>query len=113
MSLPSETNPAQAEDWNAAESAAARTAVLNVRIDAARKVAPVYSTWKHKKGGLYQVMGYQIDTDTGRARIRYKRYGGPEYDATAEKGVEFSRPVEEWTEDRFVKTTEGKPPVYR
>ena len=113
MTLPSETNPAQAEEWNAAESAAARTAVLNVRIDAARKVAPVYSTWKHKKGGLYQVMGYQIDTDTGRARIRYKRYGGPEYDATAEKGVEFSRPVEEWTEDRFVATREGKPPVYR
>lgn len=67
----------------------------------ARFRVPPYSFWKHKKGGEYQVLGHEIDTDDGTIRIRYERVGGPNFDAEAEAGIHFSRPYHEWTEDRF------------
>lgn len=60
------------------------------------------SGWLHKKGGRYIVTGKALDTDTGEIRIQYKRYGGPDYDPQAERDITFSRPLSEWTVDRFI-----------
>ncbi len=62
---------------------------------------PAGSKWLHKKGGQYEVLGHQLDTDTGLARVRYSRFAGPDYNAKREDGLEYSRPLQEWTEDRF------------
>lgn len=87
--------------WNDASDPAVRTAVLNSRLDDARNLVPMNSCWRHKHGGLYQVTGYHIDTDNGEVRVHYHRVGGPGFDPVAEVQINFSRPIAEWTVDRF------------
>lgn len=72
------------------------------QLDGARRVIPVDSRWLHKKGGRYEVIGHALDTDTLGVRIQYVRYDGPGYDVRAEAGVVWSRPIEEWSVDRFI-----------
>ncbi len=67
---------------------------------------PAGSKWLHKKGGQYEVLGHQLDTDTGLARVRYARFAGPDYDAKREDGLEYSRPLQEWKADRFTLLTQ-------
>ena len=74
-----------------------------------QRAVPVGSRWKHKKGGLYQVLGHALDTDNGEARVRYQRVGGPDFDPRAERHIEFVRPISEWTADRFTPLTEPNP----
>lgn len=74
---------------------------MNERTALARAVAPFMSTWKHKKGGTYTVVGHALHTETGTAMIVYKRIAGPDFDSEGERDVHYARPVELWTPDRF------------
>lgn len=89
------------QEWNMSDDATERTQLCNIELETARNMVPTYTRWRHKKGGLYTVLGHDIDTDTGLARVRYKRVGGPEFDRNTEVNVFFSRPLAEWTPDRF------------
>jgi hypothetical protein len=91
----------QNETWNASPSASLRTEALNRKLAEAGGIT-IGSGWLHKKGGRYIVTGKAIDTDTGDVRIQYKRFGGPGYDPIAERDITFSRPLSEWTVDRFI-----------
>lgn len=92
----------QAEPWNTSPSAEERTLVLRNRIMHAQESVLINRAYQHKKGGIYLVDGFDIDTDTGACRVRYHRINGPEFNAILESGITFSRPIEEWTADRFV-----------
>lgn len=72
-------------------------------LDYALEVAPIASIWRHKKGGVYIVVGHAIctDTDPTHARVRYARIDGPDFDPIAEEGIEYVRLVNEWTIERF------------
>lgn len=74
---------------------------LRMEFALARLVAPALSIWQHKKGGQYLVVTHAFDTARETINIIYARQGGPGYDAEAERGILFSRPVEEWTAERF------------
>lgn len=93
-------NP-QKMPWNLSPNASERTTILNEKLAKAHELVPITSRWLHKKGGRYVVGGYTIDTTTGNVLILYKRFGGPDYDLEAELNIFFSRPIEEWTLDRF------------
>lgn len=80
-----------------------RSRKLQQRITEARQIAPTASRWQHKHGGRYIVLGHTIDSDTGLVRVRYERYDGPGFHAPAEAGIEFVRPISEWTLDRFIR----------
>lgn len=90
-------------DWNNSPSASERTRILNDRLFEAAQRVPWAAKYRHKKGGIYEISGYSINTDTGNVDVRYKRIGGPDFDAALEQGIFFSRPIEEFTEDRFVR----------
>jgi len=79
-----------------------RTQEAQSTVGAARKLIPIASVWLHKNGGTYEVTGHELDTDTGQARIRYRRIAGPSFNAVKEGGLEFSRPIDQWTRDRFM-----------
>lgn len=55
-----------------------------------------HKVWKHYKGGVYTVDGFDLDTDDGTARVRYHRIAGPDFDHLTEAGLTYSRPVAEW-----------------
>jgi len=94
------TDPQQ-EPWNASSEAATRTAILNDELRQARERVQLGTTYKHKKGGVYRVTGHAIDSDTGKVRVRYRRIAGPDFDKFREADIEFVRPVDEFTADRF------------
>lgn len=83
-----------------------KTATALAVTRAARVMVPPYSVWRHKKGGTYRVLGHELDTETGTARVRYQRVAGPDYDETSEAVIHYSRPVEMWTPDRFTLVTD-------
>ena len=72
-------------------------------LDYALAATPIGSVWKHKKGGVYVVLGHAIctDADPTHARVRYARIEGPDYDPLREHGIEFVRLINEWTVERF------------
>lgn len=74
---------------------------LRTELALARLTAPHGSEWQHKKGGIYIVTGHAFDTVTEKPVIVYQRTAGPGFNAEAEYNVAFSRPVNEWTPDRF------------
>lgn len=78
-----------------------RTAALLDRLKLAKTQNLVGNTFKHYKGGIYTVTGLCIDTDDGEVRVLYHRVGGPEFDAIAEDGISFVRPLAEFNPDRF------------
>lgn len=77
------------------------TAELNAALRNARQVVPLGTHYRHKKGGLYRVTGHAFDTHLAEPTVRYRRVGGPEFDPFQEADIEFTRPLAEWTEDRF------------
>lgn len=79
-----------------------RTQLLNDALTTARAMVPTYTRWRHKKGGLYLVTGHEVDSDDGLIRVVYKRVGGPGFVRLTELDISFSRPIAEWTPDRFV-----------
>lgn len=79
-----------------------RTRIAIDKLTVAELMVARHSRWKHKNGGLYRVLGHVIDTDNGEVRVRYQRFGGPDFNFTAEQAIEFVRPLSEWTLDRFV-----------
>lgn len=95
----------QAGLWNTSPEAAERTRLLNEKLVQARAVAPLLTNWKHKKGGIYRIIGHAIDSDNGEVRVRYDRVGGPGFNRMEEADIEFVRPVSEWTADRFTQIT--------
>lgn len=76
---------------------------LNHKLLHAMPQAPVGSTWRHKKGGIYKVLGHVLDSSDGEVRVRYQRIGGLGFNARAEAFQEWVRPINEWTIDRFVR----------
>jgi len=86
-------------------NASERTTILNEKLAAAHKVAEPGTRWLHKKGGEYGVAGFTIDSTSGDVLVLYGRIGGPDFDAQAEYGIYFSRPIAEWTLDRFTPMT--------
>jgi hypothetical protein len=81
---------------------AEKTALLNRKLDGARRSIPTGSRWLHKKGGRYMVYSHVIDSDNGEVRVLYGRIGGPGFTMEAEAGIMFVRPYEEWSVDRFI-----------
>jgi hypothetical protein len=79
------------------------TKELQILLADARCKLPIGSTWRHKKGGLYMIMGCGFDTEHARVNIHYFRIGGPGFDEKAERGIIFDRPLFMWTPDRFKK----------
>lgn len=79
------------------------TEEINALIEEAKVIAPLKTEWVHKGGGEYYVLGYALDTDAVILRVQYRRIGGLEYDPDAEANIVFSRPLDEWTEDRFTR----------
>lgn len=64
--------------------------------------------WQHYKGGVYEVDGFTISTDTGDVLVRYHRIDGPDFNPLLESEISFSRPLVEWSDDvdgtpRFVR----------
>ena len=73
-----------------------KTADLAVKLAAASAMGLRYNYFRHYKGGIYTVHGFVIDTDDGSVRVLYYRIGGPDYDAKAESGIRFVRPLVEF-----------------
>jgi hypothetical protein len=79
----------------------ATTDQMNAKLEYAEQIAKRNAIYKHKSGGEYMVLGHAFDTDTMDVRVTYRRIGGPEFDRVAERYLQFSRPLSEWTLDRF------------
>lgn len=79
------------------------TQEIQKRFEVARISVRPGEIFKHYKGGIYVVTGLALDTDTSDIRVNYHRIDGPSFDAISEQGITFSRRLEEWTEDRFVR----------
>lgn len=74
-------------------------AELGNKLDLARSKFPLHSIWEHYKGGVYEVIGHTILTDDDLwTLIVYRRIDGPDFDAVAERGITYARPVSEWAE---------------
>ena len=82
-----------------------RTDAALLAVAQAEELVPRGTVWLHKKGGVYVVCGYVLNTDSGTAMVRYRRIGGPDHDPKKEAPLEFARPLEQWSEDRFVPFT--------
>lgn len=57
--------------------------------------------WRHKGGDIYEVLGLDVDSDNGTLRVRYKVRVSKEVAPCARNPIVFSRPIAEWTKDRF------------
>lgn len=77
------------------------TSQIKEKFKAAARVCAVGTQWRHKKGGLYMVLGHGLDTETEEIRVHYFRVGGPGFDEKKERGIIFDRPLSMWTPDRF------------
>ena len=73
-----------------------KTAELNSKLQAAEDLDLRFATFRHYKGGIYTVEDFVVDTDDGSLRVLYFRVGGPDYDADAEVGIRFVRPIGEF-----------------
>tara|TARA_B100000508_G_C11453906_1_gene275676 strand:- start:287 stop:625 length:339 start_codon:yes stop_codon:yes gene_type:complete len=75
----------------------------------AEEKAPSGSTWDHYKGGMYIVLGHGFHTETEEMLVQYQRLDGPGYNASAERLIWYSRPLDVWLSEnddgqpRFVK----------
>lgn len=78
-----------------------KTEQANKTLNEARSITPVGFIYKHKKGGVYVVVGHALLTDNGEAAVLYRRLYGPEFDPVDEASITFARPLSEWTADRF------------
>jgi hypothetical protein len=68
-------------------------------LDLARSKFPLYSVWQHYKGGIYEVVGHTLHTSEPlETLVVYRRIGGPDFYALAERGITYARPVKEWNE---------------
>lgn len=75
------------------------TAELGNKLDLARSRFPLHSVHQHYKGGVYEVVGHALNTDDMvTTTILYRRIAGPEFNAIAETGITYSRPMMEWAE---------------
>lgn len=72
-------------------------AAMEHMVDAEQQFMAV-EAWRHYKGGLYKVDGFEIDTDDESIRVRYHRIGGPGFLRGAEDRITWSRPLREWLE---------------
>ena len=73
-------------------------------LDDAQFVVPRGSYWQHKKGGVYQAGVPGLDSLTGEVVIFYVRICGPDFDdIRGESDIIYSRPMSEWTPDRFTR----------
>jgi len=68
----------------------------------ARRHTPVGSVLAHKKGGIYIVTGHSFNTETLVIDTHYKRIGGPDFKPCFEQSIQYNRPDEMFTKDRFV-----------
>ena len=71
--------------------------------DAALRISGIGTLWRHRNGTIYEITGVDVDTADGEQRIRYKERVGPNVAPGARNYIEFSRPVAEWTLDRFTR----------
>lgn len=79
------------------------SAQINALLDRAQATAPHASLWRHKKGGTYQVLCHAFCTLTNEAVVVYTRLAGPDFNAEEEASICFSRPISQWTPDRFAR----------
>lgn len=77
---------------------------------AARGAVRPGSTWKHYKGGIYEVVDLAIDTVDGSVRVTYQRIEGPDYHPLSEPGIFYSRPLSEWFDKISVQQGDGSIP---
>lgn len=73
-----------------------KTDELNSQLENARKQVVPGTTWKHYKGGIYEVIDSVILTENGLPGILYFRIAGPGFSAHLESEICFVRPLEEW-----------------
>lgn len=78
-----------------------RTEAANDKLFQARSATPVGFIYKHKKGGVYVIVGHAIHTDAGDPVVLYRRLYGPNFDPIDEATIVYARPLSEWTQDRF------------
>lgn len=64
-------------------------------VDAEQRFMSV-EAWRHYKGGLYKVEGFEIDTDDESIRVRYRRIDGPGFKRGLDDRITWSRPLAEW-----------------
>ena len=79
------------------------TSEIQKLLKEARQKVSVGSFWRHKKGGVYRVLGHGFDTELARIDVHYHRVGGPDYNPREEYGIIFDRPLFMWTDDRFTR----------
>lgn len=77
-----------------------KTDILRL-LDAANVLVPIGSTWRHKSGHDYGVLGHDFDTELSSIRVRY-------VSVNDETGIVYSRPIVMWTPDRFLLVDSGE-----
>lgn len=76
----------------------------------ARKAVPTSSTWKHYKGGVYQITGHVLNTATAAIDVLYKRVDGPGFNLLNEEGIECAWPATEWDDTVSEQIGDGSVP---
>lgn len=63
---------------------------------------PALTLWRHlKTGGIYETVGLAFDTDRESFNVLYRPRAVSGLHPSAKNNIVFSRPISEWTRDRF------------
>lgn len=70
-----------------------KTDEYNDKLNRARKLYQKGDTYRHYKGGVYQVVGHVIFKGDKSVHVRVSRIDGPEFIPWTESDIEFTVPI--------------------